>query len=623
MAEHWKTTAWSMPLDHWESKQARRRREREAELLHRTAARQSALQPHWQALLDGSAPARLLYNVAVAHEHGFSDLHGKTPLQRVQDLLVCDETQARAVLAALPRVLTRNDLPTVAEVLKLEAQGKQPLIRPALLLAARMVHEQDPSAPLHWPQSLAEKLVACYLTDGTGDMPLWYRTLVQHRPDWVSPVLVRYAAPKLKQRAKPNPFVAGLWALIEADHAQLAQQALPDLLQAVPSKASEASRGILNRALLPALAALPEAQVKDLVRNRLAHGGMDPGQTIAWLVADLPYRAQAAADLAAMVGHNERRAVMLGEALHEQGGMKRMLPRLAPSALQRLIEVLAPITKSDRWGNSNGGFVTATEHRSDTVHALCSALSSNPSAEAAQALAALKQAPGMGPWQTALAYGLRTQVVAAREAQFQVPSPAAVALVLSNQAPAHALDLRELVVQHLQDLQATWRGRDVFALKQFWRDAPNGQQQPLTENACRDVVLEKLRERLGVQNIGISSEHRAAQDKRADLCVEYLHDRRRISLPVEVKKADHKDLWTAWRDQLQRLYAIDPDAQGCGLYLVLWFGERWRKMHPEGQPMNSAGALQKALDVRIPVADRYRLTVLVMDLSWPTPHPDN
>ena len=345
---------------------------------------------------------------------------------------------------------------------------------------------------------------------------------------------------------------------------------------------------------------------------------MDPGQTIAWLVADLPYRAQAAADLAAMVGHNERRAVMLGEALNEQGSLKHMLPKLAPSALQHLIAVLAPITKSDRWGDSNGGFVTAAEDRSDTVHALCSALSSNPSAEAAQALAALKQAPGMGPWQTALAYGLRTQAVVAREAQFQVPSSAAVAQVLSNQAPAHALDLRELVVQHLQDLQASWRGRDVFALKQFWRDTPNGQQQPHIENDCRDLVLEKLRDRLAAQNIGISSEHRAAQDKRADLCAEYLHGGRRISLPVEVKKADHKDLWTAWRDQLQRLYAIDPDAQGCGLYLVLWFGERWRKMHPEGQPMNSAGGLQKALHERIPVADRHRLTVLVLDLSWPS-----
>lgn len=623
MAEDWKTTAWSVSLDHWESKQARRRRERETELLHRTAARQTALQPHWQALLDGSAPARLLYNVAVAHEHGFSDLQGETPLQRVQDLLVCDETQARAVLAALPKVLTRDDLPTVADILKLETQGKHPLIRPALLLAARMVHEQDPSAPLYWPQSLVEKLLACYLTEGTVDMPLWYTTLVQHRPSCVANVLVRYAAPKLKQRTQTDPVVAELRTLGEADHAQLAQQALPDLLQAVPLKASEAVRRILNRALLPALAALPEAQAKDLVRNRLERGGMDPGQTMAWLVADLPYRAPAAADLAAMVGHNERRAVMLGEALHEQGGMKRMLPRLAPSALQHLIAVLAPITKSDRWGDNNGDFVTGAEDRSDTVHALCSALSSNPSAEAAQALAALKQAPGMGPWQTALAYGLRTQAVVAREAQFQVPSSAAVAQVLSNQAPAHALDLRELVVQHLQDLQASWRGRDVFALKQFWRVAPNGQQQPLTENDCRDLVLEKLRERLGVQNIGISSEHRAAQDKRADMCAEYLHGGRRISVPVEVKKADHKDLWTAWRDQLQRLYAIDPDAQGCGLYLVLWFGERWRKMHPEGQPMNSAGALQKALDERIPTADRHRLTVLVMDLSWPNPHPDN
>lgn len=617
-AAHWLEAAWSMPIDHWRAEEYRLGQKRLEQQRAAETARAQTIAPHWSALLNGTAPVRLLYNIALAHDRGFTDIGGDTPLERVQNLLLCTEVQAGAVLAALPKVLEREDLPTVAEILQLEAQGRQHLLRPALLLAARLAHAQNPRAPLHWPRTLVEPLIASYLSDGTGGLPAWYRVLAQHRPEWVAPVLVRYAAPKFK-RSVPS-FVARLWDLTEgSDYARLAALALPSLLQAVPRKASEATRSLLNRTLLPALATLPAEQAQSLVRSRLECGRMDPGQTLAWLVAELPFRSEAANELVALVGDSERRAVMLGIALNEQDVLKCLLPRLAPTALRRLIEVLAPITSSDRWGDHAEGVVvvTAAHERSDTVHVLCAALADDPSPEAAAALDALGKAPTMVAWRTVLRYGQRTQAARAREAHFQLPSAEAVAWVLANQTPAQPFDLRALVVQHLQDLQAQWRGRDVYALKQFWENPSEDGRAPHIENNCRDLVLEKLRFCLSALNINVSSEFRAAQDKRADLCVEYLREGRRISLPVEVKKADHEHLWTAWRDQLQRLYTTDPDAQGCGLYLVLWFGERWRKTHPEGLPLRSAQALEQAVQARIPQADRHRLAVLALDLSWP------
>jgi hypothetical protein len=103
-----------------------------------------------------------------------------------------------------------------------------------------------------------------------------------------------------------------------------------------------------------------------------------------------------------------------------------------------------------------------------------------------------------------------------------------------------------------------------------------------------------------------------------DVCVEFMRDGRRIALPIEVKKEDNDRLWTAWRDQLQNLYATDPDAQGCGLYLALWFGGRVQT-HPEGLKPRSAEALRQALEQRIPLESRHRLAVQVLDLSWPEP----
>ena len=606
-AGQWLEDAWSMPIDHWQGDHERRRKQHREQELDTEEKRRQALAPHLPSLLDGTAPTGLLYHVAVAHEHGFIDVRGETPLERVRNYLVSDETSAQRVIDALPRVLDRNDLPSVDEAIALEAKGKQHYIRPAALLAARLVHARDPQAVLSWPQALAERMVAYYLTDGTGDMPGWYRVLVQHRPGWVAPALVRYARPKLRRTGKQ--FFAGLWALgKEADHAPLARLVLPALLDAFPLRASEAARGVLNRDLLPALSTLDPKEAAALVRLRLRQTAMDPMQRICWLVADLPYRVEAASQLAALVGRNERRAVLLGAALHEQG--TRVDREIDPDSVKHLIEVLAPITTRDR---GRDGWVTVGHHRSDSVHGLISALSSNPSDPAKATLRALSQAPSLERWREDIRYALRTQAAHVREARYRVPSPRDVAQTLACQAPANPADLRALIAQHLIDLTAEWRGKNSFALKLFWREAG---KTPEVENDCRDLLLDRLAERLKPLNIHVGRESSAARDKRMDMCIEFMRDGRRTALPIEVKKEDNDRLWTAWRDQLQALYTIDPDAQGFGLYLVLWFGVKLQS-HPEGLKPLSAEQLQRALEDRIPAENRHRLAVQVLDLSWP------
>jgi hypothetical protein len=609
-AGRWLDDAWSMPLDHWQGKEGKRRRQEEGQWAASQAKRQQSLQPYLPSLLDGTAPPGLLHQLAIAHEHGFSDLRGDTPLERVRHLLVSDEAQAAATINALPLVLARDDLPTVDEAIASEAKGKQYYIQPAALLAARLAFERDPGVAMQWREDLAQRLVAYYLTDGTGDMPGWYRELAQHRPEWVAPVLVAYALAKLKRKAAQS--ITGLWALgKEADHATLARLALPHLLTAFPLRAGEAALGTLNRSLLPAMAVLDDQQAAAIVSMKLRQTGMSAAQRIAWLVADLPYRAQAADELAALVGRNERRAVLLGGALYEQGTLGRVVQRLKPQSVGRLIEVLAPITAAERWRRD--GIVTGADHRGDTVRSLFSTLSSNPSADARDALLSLVGSQTLGAWGETLQYSLRTQHTTAREAGFVAASPRQVAATLANEAPAKAADLLALVVQQLDDMQAQWCGADTFALKGFWQDKG---QTSKSENDCRDVLLDLLRDRLKPLGILVSRERTAAQDKRADQCAEFIRNGRRIALPIEVKKADHGKLWTAWRDQLQRYYMNDPDADGHGLYLVLWFGQKVTT-HPEGLKPQGAAHLRAMIEQRIPAQDRSRLAVQVLDLSWP------
>lgn len=616
-ADQWRKRAWSMDRDAWQGAEFFRERKHKAEELNKLAARREAMEPHWPTLRSGKPPPGLMHDLALSHNERYLDIKGDSGLDRVQNYLVCDIGTAQDALAAIDRVLERDDLPSVDDVLAQEGKGKGSyyLQEPALL-AAKRLHERDQEAVLALAEGLIKLLVAFYLVNGTGEMPDWYKLVVERKPEIVAPILIRYVAPKL--RRKSNTFVAGLWSLSrEPSHVALTRLVLPALLEGFPLRANEPNRNHLNRSLLAALRLLDDGEAVRIVRRKLDQPSLDAAQRICWLVADLPYRVEAIERLAEWVGKNERRAVMLGVALYEQPSLERTLHRLPPSAVCALIEVLAPFTPQDR---RLGMVITSgvAHDREDTVRGLFTALSSNPSDGARDALACLRASPRLGQWQSTADYSIRAQRATAREAQFQTPEPAEVAQTLAGLAPATAADLQALVVDHLADIERHLRHTDAYLVRQFWQWKLH---KPLDENACRDLLLTTLRERLKPLGIHLHSEQRAAADKRADMVASVLRAGRRVALPIEVKKDshskdDHTNLWLAWRDQLQALYATDPAAGGYGVYLVLWFGIKPRS-DPEGIKPTSPEHLRELLVARIPEVDRARLTVVVFDLSMP------
>lgn len=613
-AREWLLKHWSSPLeDNWQSDRHRRQRKHEAETLTRKDARRRALAPHVDALATGTAPAHVLHQLSGAYEERFYDIVGDTPERRVQEFLVADEGTALAAISNLVRVLERSDLPSADEVLGLDAKGKYHLLRPPALLAARLAYEREPGVVDTWPESLLATLVACWLTDGTGEMPDWYKKAVESRPAVVAPLLVRHALPRL--RRKGQMFVTGLWALSrEPGHAALARLVLPSLIEGFPQRASEAARRELNGSLLAALHLLDDDLASTLVRRKTVHPSIDTSQRICWLVADLPYQADAAQRLVDAIGKSERRTVVLGTALSEQGSMSRALKRVPAVTLARLIELLAPITKSERPLGAH--WVAPAHERGDTVRALISLLAGDPQPAAVVEMKRLIDLPRLSSWREHLRYSILSQQNVAREAHYVHPSPQAAAHTLANYAPANRADLMALTLDHLRDIEHHLRGADTFELRLFWRKGGNGVMAPIDENGCRDFLLAKLRDRLAALGVQVVPERRAADDKRADLRVEFMAAGRPLAIPVEIKKENNVNLWLAWRDQLQALYSNDPAADGHGIYLVLWFNHMPRSS-PEGERPAGAEGLERLLTERIPPSDRARLVVQVMDLSLP------
>jgi hypothetical protein len=609
-ADDWLRTAWTMPLDHPEAEHARETKGRlEKERSERTK-RRGDLARHLLALKDGSAHPALLRQVALAYQGRFYDVYGDTELERVQDFLGgVSKEEAEAVIAGQEAALYRADLPSVDDVLATGLKARAHYIGAACKLGATLAYRRDPEVVTRWSDELAGKLAAFWLTEGVGEEPDWFQLLAARRAAVVAPVLVRFAAGVLKKRG--NAHIPGLWLLAKENRfAECARLAVPELVRAFPLRADESKLRVLNGELLPAARLhLPAGDYAALVAARLARKGLGPAQRISYLVAGLSIDGpKYSGELLRAVGSSEAKAAHLGRALEWQGDRRKGLPPLPASVLARLVEMIAPFASPER--PTGAHWVSDSDRRRDWVHSFVSQLASDPSLEASEELKRLAAHPRLGAWTSSLQGAIFDQSKARRETGFCQASADDVAKVLANLAPASSRDLAALVLDRLDGLQDRLRGDDTNGLRLFYRD--DG-MSPRAENDCRDVLLERLRPSLLSLGVDIEKEAQSASDTRADLRIKIVHLARTMSLPIEIKREDNHELWSAWRKQLLH-YVRDPNSDGVGIYLVLWFGRKPRST-PEGKRPQTPVELSTLLCQTLPNDLRQGLLVRVLDLS--------
>jgi hypothetical protein len=96
-----------------------------------------------------------------------------------------------------------------------------------------------------------------------------------------------------------------------------------------------------------------------------------------------------------------------------------------------------------------------------------------------------------------------------------------------------------------------------------------------------------------------------------------------MKLVVELKRDYHSEVWVAIEEQLERFYTRDPEAQGYGIYVVLWFGTKRTSAirippSPYKRP-DSASEMQGILQSLIPDGKRHKVGVVVLDVSGEIP----
>jgi hypothetical protein len=290
------------------------------------------------------------------------------------------------------------------------------------------------------------------------------------------------------------------------------------------------------------------------------------------------------------------------------------LPQL--EFLSRLTGTHYPETgfPSDGWSGSTHPWDAAEYCRK-----LINVISAIPSQLASEALRRLEADTNMASYNPHLRHALANQEKRRRETEYDRPDWPSAIRALSNGAPATVADLHALLLDQLHDLHARIARENTDNYKWFWNlDEYSRPQVPRPEEACRDAVVTLLRPSLAPKGITVEPEGHMVADKRADISAAM--PGRKIL--CELKRDYHAALWRAADQQLERFYAHDPEAKGFGIYGVFWFGEKRPSpmpKHPAGLELpRSAAELEQMLRDQVPADRRYRLAVIVIDVSGPT-----
>jgi len=197
------------------------------------------------------------------------------------------------------------------------------------------------------------------------------------------------------------------------------------------------------------------------------------------------------------------------------------------------------------------------------------------------------------------------------ESIYTPPTLAAITAITRDGVPSDLRDLQAFMLEELAVVQDKIKGDDTDSWRGFFDDT----NEPYGEERCRDHLLGLLRQ--GSPGISLEPEAHMADDKEADITCTAGH----IRLPIEVKGQWHPKLWQAADAQLDKLYAQDWRASGCGIYLVFWFGDKVptnKSLYRPRRGMSAPSTPEQLRDMLASgseAAREGRIAIFVLDLE--------
>ncbi len=578
---------------------------------------QAGIEAESARLQQGYGSPHLLDRAAQAYFGISADSPGEWPGDRLGRLVGSRADLTAHLRAGLLGVPSRDDLPASSDVVAGAVRGAMP---PLTLPFMAALHERNWSGRLvasEMGDSVvglavtilhsvpADRLMADRHHPFSTFPPSWLSQLLQDRPRSVADALTQAIGQKLAAGALP---ASELRALAEQHYREVAKFVCQPLLRTFPAESGTVFLEALGWLLVAALESCDGRQLEETIRHRLRNEELPEAQRIHWAAAGFFLDPiQYSGELRAFKNEPDCLGALL-DFQYRLGNPHEVARRFEASELRLLIDLTRDAMTD----------MELTAARREVMSGLIRGLSPSGSLESAEILQELKDDPAFVPWALDISVAIEDHSARRRMREFRPCGIGEITNTLQNRRPANAGDLAALVVDEVGLYSRQFRDGSASSWKQFWNvDEHNRATDPRPEHSCRNAILSALQHRLGRLQIDAQPEGTHADGKRSDIRLSFGG----FSVPVEIKRSCHRDLWTAMRSQLLRDYTRDPGAAGFGIYLVFWFGHhcRCKPTALKGWVPTNAGELEAKLREQLSGPERSRISVCVIDVSKPVP----
>lgn len=591
-----------------------------AELLERQQEWHAQLKPMEKDLRENRCRPDVLHKLATAYYGGYMDVSGDTPKERLENLLGKDERLIEAVLQAFRMSIDREDLPSVKEIVRLGVQDETHFLSYPYMAGLHEIGKASRDKSLLISEEQMRLALAIYYMvplwplspRAKDETPQWFPSLLQARPDVVSDILVKTTRGKFHSNAD---FVSGLYELAHSpDYREVARTASLPLLKAFPVRGSRQRLQDLDYLLIAAILHSERKPFLDIIGRKISCRSMHVGQRIHWLVAGLFTAPEKYQDqLESYIAGNEPRIRALAKIMTSR--FLGALPGpLGASVLSLLIRLLGssygPYYYDADDSSMMGCLVTPGMDAAHSIRFFCEQLARIPTSEATESLESLLAEEKLRAWHPNLIDLAYQQKILQRETEFLHGNVEEVLQVIENTYPANPADLAAVAMMKLDEVAKDIRDGNTSDWKTYWTKE-EGKTTPQHEDFCRDRLLSKLRPLLAPLEVNAQPEGRYANEKRSDIRFSC----NGFNVPVEIKKSNSRNLWTAIRNQLIAKYIRDPGTNGNGIFLALWFGKEFCKAPASGVRPESADQLKHYLLGMLSREERRKIKVCVVDVS--------
>ena len=543
---------------------------------------------------------RLLGELANVYFGRSSDVRGHSPHDRLRDLFGDQPRLIDATLAGFRGAPFRGDIPGAHEIVGLLNTGRRYRVALPVLAGVDELADLRSLTDRQIRQALAFHF--CTFTENSKSRG---KRLLEADSSAAAEVLVRCT--KANMVAGNYDSTVG-YELAVGEYVTLASLAVLPLLRSFSvRRAQPEAMTMLDELFIAALLHADRVTFLALAAEKLACTGMSAAQRLRWLAVRVVAAPDTPVDrLRDFVAMRESRGPQLAAFLLRVGTQLDDLPTPTLVAfIQLLGRTLAP------WDPTDFSSLHDRSGRdaADCVRQMVRTLADRPDQDTCDALGRLCTDPTLNKWHHTLVDARDRQLVMRRDVTYRHPSVEQVCRTLNGGTPSNAADLAALVTDRLHELARRIRTGNTDDWKQYW-DQHSG--KPKHEDECRNMLLSDL-QLLLPEAVDARREVSYANETRADIRLAFQD----FEVPVEIKRAEHRKLWSAAQNQLIAKYTGDPATGGYGVYLVFWFGEGKVAPPPTGAPPKDPDELQQRLEAILSDDERRKISVIVIDVSEP------